>query len=179
VIAGATQGSGTSNNGNFNSSDGVDFNLDGLGVNAFTLAGTYTAKITLAGTYIYSSGSSYTFTSKYDAAYELTPSIATVAGTYSGSAATSGGIEHATVVLSKTGALTGTSASGCTYTGTASPRAKGNVYNMSVTFAGGVCANGTNTVTGISYFDANTNQLTSMALNSDRTDGYLYVGTKQ
>jgi hypothetical protein len=47
VIAGAAQGNGTSSNGIFNSSNGIDFNLEGLGVNRFTLAGTYTAKSTL------------------------------------------------------------------------------------------------------------------------------------
>lgn len=178
VIAGVVQGNGASNNGGFSSSNGKDFNLEGLGVNNFTLAGTYTQKSGLVGTLTYSPSSTTTFTNSYDTDYDLTPSLAAIAGNYSGSAATSGGTESATVIITSSGAITGRGASGCNYTGSASPRTKGNVYNISVTFSGGVCANGTSTVTGIAYFDAPTKQLTSAALNSARSDGFIYVGTK-
>src|SRR5258708_22127542 len=44
VLGGAIQGSGTSSSGKFTSSNGMDFNLEGLGINAFTLAGNHTTK---------------------------------------------------------------------------------------------------------------------------------------
>jgi len=178
VIAGVVQGNSSSSNGSFSSSNGKDFNLEGLGVNNFTLAGTYTAKISLGGTLTYSPSGTTTFTSSYDTDYDLTPSLAAIAGTYSGSAATSGGTESATVTVSGAGAISGSGASGCSFTGGATPRSKGNVYNISVTFGGGVCANGTNTVAGVAHFDAATKQLISAALNSARTDGFIYVGAK-
>jgi hypothetical protein len=71
---------GTSSSGKFASSNGMDFNLEGLGINAFTLAGTYTAKSQLGGTLTYTGGTTNTFTSSYDTDYDLTPSLATIVG---------------------------------------------------------------------------------------------------
>jgi hypothetical protein len=65
VIAGAAQGNGTSSNGTFSSSNGIDFNLEGLGVNGFTLTGSYTAKSKLNGTITYASNTTYTFNATY------------------------------------------------------------------------------------------------------------------
>jgi hypothetical protein len=179
VLGGAVQGDGTSSSGKFASSNGMDFNLEGLGINAFTLAGTYTAKSQLGGTLTYTGGTTNTFTSTYDTDYDLTPSLAAIVGTYSGEAATvSSGPEAATVAIASGGAITGTSAGGCSFTGTASPHAKGNVYDVSVTFSGGVCTNGTSTVTGVAYFIAAQKQLVSTALNSGRTNGFLFLGAK-
>jgi hypothetical protein len=178
VIAGLVQGNSESSNGTFSSSNGIDFNLEGLGVNSLTVSGNYTAKSTLSGTLTSASNTTITFNATYNTDYDLTPSLATIAGTYTGSAATLGGVEFVTVTISGTGAISGRSASGCTFTGTASTRAKGNVYNVSVTFGGGVCSNGTDTVTGVGYFDAKTKQIIAAALNSGRTNGFLAEATK-
>lgn len=179
VIAGAVQGNGTSQSGSFTSSNGKDFNLEGYGVSDVTVSASYVAKQSLNGTILYTAtGDQVAFVSSYDSDYDLTPSLAAVAGTYSGSAATSGGTESATVTISAAGAVSGSSAGGCNFSGSASPRAHGNVYNVSITFAGGACANGTNTVSGVAYFDAPTRQINSAALNSTRTNGFIFVGTK-
>jgi hypothetical protein len=179
VLGGAVQGNGTSSSGKFTSSNGMDFNLEGLGINAFTLAGTYTAKSQLGGTLTYTPSGTNTFTSTYDTGYDMTPSLATIVGTYSGEAVTANsGPESASVTIASGGAITGTSAGGCSFMGTASPRAKGNVYDVSVTFNGGVCTNGTSTVTGVAYFIAAQKQLVSTALNSGRTNGFLFLGVK-
>jgi NO-binding membrane sensor protein with MHYT domain len=158
----------------------MDFNLEGLGVNAFTLVGTYTAKTQLGGTLSYTGGTTDTFTSTYDTDYDLTPSLATIVGTYSGEAVTVESInpEAATVTIAAGGAITGAGADGCSFTGMVSTHAKGNVYNVSVTFNGGVCTNGTNTVTGVAYYIAAQKELISTALNSGRTNGFLFLGTK-
>ena len=133
--------------------------------------------MSLAGTVTYSNTTA-TFSGSYDSNYDLTPSLATVAGTYTGSAATSGGVEFATVTISSAGAISGSGAGGCTFAGTTTPHSKGNVYDVSVTFGGGLCTNGTNTVTGVAHFDDATKEIRSAALNSSRSDGFLYVGTK-
>ena len=178
VIGGAVQGTGTSANGQFTSSNGLDFNLEGAGIINFTMAGTYTAKSQLGGTLTYTAGTN-TFTSTYDTDYDLVPSLATVAGTYSGQAVTvNSGVESTTVTIASGGAITGTSSGGCSFTGSAMPRAKGNVYDVSVTFGGGVCDNGTSTVTGVAYYVATQSELISTALNSGRTNGFIFVGTK-
>jgi hypothetical protein len=179
VIAGAIQGSGTSQNGSFTSPNGKDFNLEGLGINNVTISASYIAKQSFNGTVTYTATSGVvTFVTSYDSNYDLTPTLTSVAGTYSGSAATTVGTEAATVTISTLGALSGLSAGGCAFSGSATPRARGNVFNVSVTFAGGVCVNGTNTVTGVAHFDAATKLLRSAALNSTRTNGFIYVGTK-
>lgn len=173
------QGNGTSQNGSFTSANGKDFNLEGFGINDFTMNATYVMKQNFNGTVRYTAtGEQVTFTSSYDSDYDLSPSLSTIAGTYSGSGATSGGTESATVTIAGSGAISGSGASGCTFSGTATPRSRGNVYNVSVTFGGGVCANGNSNVNGIAYFDAATRQLYSAALNSARSDGFIYVGTK-
>lgn len=177
VIAGVAQGSGSSSKGSFKSSNGKDFNLEGLGVLDFNLAGQYTQKSSLGGSIKYSS-STTTFSASYDSSYDLTPNLATAAGSYTGAAATGGGTEYATFVVTSGGAISGVSAGGCRYSGTATPRSHGNVYNVSVTFAGGVCANGSSTVTGVAYYDAVNKQITAGALNNGRSNGFIFVGTK-
>lgn len=179
IIAGVVQGNGSFRNGSFRSTNGRDFNLEGLGINPFALAGTYTAKNDLSGELSYSSGGfTMTFTSRYDADYDLTPGLAAIAGTYEGFAATSAGSESATVSVNAVGAISGRGESGCRFTGNATPRTQGNSYNIVVTFGGGICANGTSTVTGVAYFDSDTNQIISAALNRARTDGFVYAGIK-
>jgi hypothetical protein len=172
------QGDGSSSFGKFTSSNGVDFNLEGSGINNFSFAGTYTEKSQIGGTPSYTGGRANTLTGTYDSDYGLTPSIAMIAGNYSGSAATAGGVESATVSVAAGGAIVGTSASGCSFTGMATLHPTGNVYDITVTFGGGVCSNGTDTVTGVAYYVAAQNEIVSAALNSGRTNGFLFVGVK-
>jgi hypothetical protein len=179
VIAGAVQGTGTSANGSFSSSDGRDFNLEGQGINSTTVSASYVAKQSLNGSIAYPSlNQTVTLSSAYNAAYDQSPSLSVISGIYTGSAAVVGGSEAASLTITTTGVITGSGASGCTFNGTATPRAKGNVYNLSVTFGGGACANGTSTVTGIGYFDSASNRLYGTGLNSGRTNGFIFVGTK-
>jgi hypothetical protein len=178
VIAGAFQGNSSSQNGSFTSSNGKDFNLEGLGILDATVNGSYVMKQSLSGTIAFLLGGQTTFNSTYNADYDLIPNVNLVVGTYTGSTATTGGTEIVTVTLSSPNSITGSSASGCNFTGSFSPRTRGNVYDVSVTFAGGVCSNGTSTVTGVAFFDAATKRLYSAALNSTRTNGFIYFGTK-
>lgn len=178
IIAGGVQGTSSFTNGTFSSSDARDFNLEGAGINNATIAGNYAVKQSLNGTITYPSlNQAIGFNSVYDPAYELAPSLANIAGSYTGTASVLGGTENATVTISQTGSLSGVGSSGCTFTGTVAPRAKGNVYDVVVTFGGGVCSNGNSTVTGIGYFDAGAKRLYSAAVNSTRTNGFIYVGT--
>ena len=179
VIAGGVQGTGRSRNGAFSSSNGRDFNLEGLGVNDVDISANYVMQESLSGSLRYrATGEVVSFSASYDASYELIPSLELIAGTYSGSAATSGGTEFATASVSTSGAISGSSAGGCTFSGTGSPRARGNVYDVVVTFDGGMCALGTQAVRGVAYFDADLNQLVSAATNNARTDGFIFAGIK-
>jgi hypothetical protein len=70
---------------------------------------------------------------------------------------------------------------GCSVSGTILPRASGkNVFNVSSTFTGNLCAlgNGT-TTTGVATLDSTTgvNRLFIMTLNGAKTDGYVLNAT--
>ena len=180
VIAGLVQGNGSSQNGSFTLSNGMDFNLEGNGINSVSITGTYVMKQSLNGTVTYQNQNfgQTTFTSTYNADYDLTPNANLLVGTYTGSATTAGGPELTTVTLSAPGSITGANNSGCNFTGSFSPRTHGNAYDVSVTFAGGVCSHGTSTVTGIGFFNAATKTLYSAGVNNTRTNGFIFVGTK-
>jgi len=173
VVAGVVQGNGTSNQGSFTSSNTKDFNLESAGSLDATISGSYVQKNSLNGTITYlSGGGTSSFTTTYNADYELAPNMTLVAGTYSVRTANN---QRVTVAISSAGALTGNSTDGCTYTGSLSPRAKGNVFNSTVT---GVCSNGTFTFDGVAFYDAATQTLYSAGLNNTRTNGFLFISTK-
>ncbi len=179
LIAGVVQGTGTSLNGSFSSSDGIDFNLEGQGINNATVSASYMVKQSFNGSVTYPSlNQAYTFTSSYNSDYDQTPSVSAIAGTYIGLASVTGSNELTTIVVSSLGVVAGTGTGGCKFLGTAQPRAKGNLYDLSVVFGGGVCPSGTSAVTGIGYFDANAKRLSVAALNKSRSDGLIFVGIK-
>ena len=53
------------------------------------------------------------------------------------------------------------------------------MFHTSMTLEGGACRQGTETLTGVAFYDAATNRLYSAALNPARTTSYLFLGTKQ
>lgn len=180
VIEGGIQGTSTSALGGFSSTNARDFNLVGQGINDATISASYIAKQSLTGVVTYTRISSVvSFNSSYDPLYDLTPSIANLVGSYTGTAAVVNSTESASGTVTSAGALSGRGVSGCTFAGTIAPHSTGNVYDVSVTFGGGVCSNGTNTVTGVAYFDPSNRRLYSAAVNSDRSNGFIFVGLKQ
>jgi hypothetical protein len=178
LIAGVVQGSGTSSGGSFASSNAKDFNLEGFGVLPATIAATYTSKQSFGGTIAYSGSTSTTFTTHYDANYESAPSLAALAGTFSGQVASSAGTQTSTVTISANGAITTDGSSGCSTSGTVSPRTDGNAYNVSLTFGPSPCVFANQTLSGVAYFNSAIKRLYAAAPNSARTDGILFVGTK-
>ena len=184
-IEGFAQGSGsaTASPGTFTSSDLKDFNFVGLGVNSASLSGSYTTKQSFNGTISFTGGSSTTFTTTYDTQYETVPSLATLAGTFTGTAvivstgANPGVIPDTPITISSSGAIS-SSSNGCTMTGSASPRSEGNAYNISMSFAATGCATAVagQTLTGIAYLA--TKSMYIFAPNAARTGGVFYVGTK-
>lgn len=180
VIAGAVEGTSVSQTGIFNSSDARDFNLEGQGINDATVSASYISRQYLNGTVSYQgSNQSIVFTTQYSVDYETVPSLTTIAGSYSGTGAVLSGVEAADLTISPTGVISGRGlSSNCQFTGTATTHPRGNVYDVSVTFGGGTCSNGTSTVTGIGYYDAPSRRLYGTALNRTRSDGFIFVGTK-
>lgn len=179
-ILGFIQGDSDSQNGIFASSNAHDFNPDRNGILTAEIAGTYTTKQGLNGTIVYQNNvqANDTFTTTYNSEYESTPNIGTIAGIYTGPVALS---ETMTVTVSSAGEISGSSSTGCTITtGSVVPRGHGNVFNVTITFGPqDTCSNKNGTVNGVGFIHAG--KLYSAAWNvaSDRTNGVIFIGTKQ
>ena len=176
VLAGLVQGTGTSHSGSFGSSNTRDFNLEGAGIRAATMRGSYVPNKRFDGTIAYVTGDTESFRSTSDADAESAPNLTLVTGTYSGIRTDN---HQVTVIVDAAGTLSGHSSNGCSVTGTLSHRGKGNVFYTSLTFEGGACRAGNETLTGVTFFDAATNRLYSAALNHARTSSFLFLGTKR
>lgn len=175
IIAGVIQGDSDSQNGVLTSSNATDFSIERatLILNP-TVNGNYTTKQSLSGTISYQVTQD-TFTTTYDSDYESVPNINTIAGTYTGPVALN---ETVSVTVSPIGNITGNSATGCTLSGFFTPRTRGNVFDVSITFGPqDACSNKNDTVKGVGFFHAS--KLYSAALNNDKTNGVLFIGTKQ
>lgn len=81
-----------------------------------------------------------------------------------------------TVISNRT--FTGIEASGCSFTGTATPQVHGNIFDQRITFGGVPCLFARSTLVGIAYFDIPNRRLYAAAPVSNRTDGAIFLGTK-
>jgi hypothetical protein len=162
-----------------------------------TFVGGYDTGINLAGTFTYplaidAAGDSKStfFNINYDADYQSVQSLATLAGSYTGTVSTSQFSEAATFTFGPAsvaansgnqygvGIVTGTGTGGCTYTGTVSPLYKGNGYSMSVTAGGSPCHLPGTQFTGLVYFRQSSGYLYSFAPNPARNDGLIFSGSR-
>lgn len=179
VVGGAGFGTYTANGSTLTSPDAVDLNFEGLGINPATITATVTPRSGISGTVQHNSGTLVAFTGSYDANFASQPRLENVAGTYRGAVSVAAGRDTATVIVSTGGSITGTTVLGCRFSGTATPEANANVYNLSIQFLGAPCSLGTSTVTGVAYFDAASSDMYAAAVNVGRTDGFLFLGDKQ
>lgn len=179
IIAGAVVGFGTSSNGSFASTNARDINLEGLGLLSGTVSGSYAYKKSFSGFATYPAlNQTVTVTGSYSAEYEVTPTLAAVAGTYSGRVGHPRGAESATITVTSSGAISGRGSSGCVVTGNLTPRVKGNAYTTRITFGGAPCLLPGATLTGASYFDRTTKRLYAVGLTSARDNGMIFAGSK-
>jgi len=176
VLAGLIQGTGTSHSGFFGSSNTRDFNLEGTSIRAGTMNGSYVPNKSFHGTIAYFNGETGSFTSTYDGDSKSAANLNLVAGTYSELRSDN---HTVTVTVDAAGTLSGHASDGCTFAGPLSPRAKGHVFQTSVTFGEGACPQGTETFTGVAFYNAATNRLYSAALNNARNTSFLFLGTKR
>lgn len=109
-----------------------------------------------------------TFTSSYSTAYDTTPTIANLAGFYTGQIGDSLGMQTANITVLADG----------TFTGTATVRTNGNVFNQSMTLGGAPCLFAGSTLQGIRHLDIPARRLYTAAPNSLRTDAAIFFGAK-
>jgi hypothetical protein len=177
AIGGFVQGTGTANNGSFSSSNGTDFSFEGHGVNPVTVSASYRTKQSLSGT-VSSGSDSNTFTSTYSAEYEKTPSLETIAGTYSGIVQDAFGSGGATITMATNGTVTGATSTGCDLSGTIEPAAQGNAYAVGLTFSGSGCGIAGLSVGGAAFYDSVERVVYSAVFDAGRSYGAVFLGSK-
>jgi hypothetical protein len=161
-----------------------------------SLTGRYSTGVNIAGTFNYpveidpaGDFKSTRFNINYDSDYQGVQSLATLAGTYAGTVATSQYLEAATFTFGPAsvsanlgdfgvGIVSGTGASGCTYTGTVSPLFKGNGYTLELISGGSPCLMPTMQFSGLVYLNTTTGNLYSFLPNAARTDGLIFTGQR-
>lgn len=163
------------------------------------LTGGYSTGVNFAGTFTYplaidAAGNfqSTTFNINYNAGYQGIQSLATLAGTYTGTIGTSQFSEAGTFTFGPAsvpansgnqfgvGIISGTGASGCSYTGTVSPLFKGNGYSTLITSGGSPCRLPNTQFSGLVYLDTSKtpNHLYSFSPDQAHTDGLIFTGTR-
>ncbi|MDR5753801.1 MULTISPECIES: hypothetical protein [unclassified Caballeronia] len=119
------------------------------------------------------------FSRSYDTSYDTAPTLAAVTGTFKGTSATNIGanvaLDNVTLTADAAGNITGTGTH-CTFTGTIKPRAKGNVYDVGLTFGpGDGCAYPNASATGLGVMTGN---VIHAFVQTPSKSGVLFVGTK-
>jgi hypothetical protein len=179
-VAGFVQGSGTSNNGTFTSSNAKDFGF--APAVSGSVSATYTATPTITGT-VSSNQGNVGFSggaiagSLYD--YDAAARLSTVAGSWTLTELTGEGVA---MTIAANGSFTAVSTEGCNFSGTVAPRASGkNVFNVSLTFGAAPCSLPGTAASGIAvaYPLANgQTQLLVAVTEGTRTYGTAAFGTR-
>jgi hypothetical protein len=176
-IAGVVIGNGSTSGNTFSAATIRDFNFEGLTVTTGSLTASFSAETSISGTLSFAGVPPVPFSGSYDVDYERTPSLARLAGTYSGQVASSSGVQNGSVTVAADGSVVGTAA-GCAVTGTAAPRSGANVYNLSLLFGSGCVFPSGTRLDGHAYLDETTGVLYAITPNGSLTDGILFVGTE-
>lgn len=176
-IGGVIQGTGNAGTGTFVSANTKDYAMGG-NVQDATISGTYGTRQFLNGSVAYSGGGTLAFTSSYNTAYDTTPILASLAGVYQVQAGRSGGAQPATITVLADGTYTGAEQNGCQFSGRATPRTRGNIFDHSIIYGGAPCFFAGSTLAGIWYFDLTTRRLYAAAPTGTRTDAVILFGTK-
>lgn len=180
VIGGVVQGSYTVSANSFASSDGRDYNLEGDGVLSISsIVGSYQPRSSFNSQLNYASGAgSVTLNANYGALYDTPATLSAVTGRFTGTAVSPAGPESVTLTVGASGAISGTSGLGCSFSGAVAPRSGVGAFDVSIRYNGGECLAGTSTQSGAAYFDAANNRLYVAGLNTSRNSGFVFVGTK-
>ena len=181
VISSFIEGLGTSANGSFSVANAKEYLPNGQALTG-NITGTFSPRATIMGTVQSPSGTA-SFTGTAPAAssynYDVATPISAIAGNWSG---TSLAGEANPFAITTSGAISGRSALGCTFTGTAAPRASGkNVFDVTITFGPAPCVLPAALVTGgavTNLIPDGRRQLIVALTNSGRTAGTVIVAQR-
>ncbi len=127
-----------------------------------TLNGTVVTGSSINGSATYSNGNTSTFslTPLTGFNYNTPATLASIGGTWNGTLL--GGGSATLTVNSSTGAFTGLSSAGCSFTGTVTPNASVNAYTTTLTMGNSPCAYPGTTTTGIAVIYPTTSGTTQL-----------------
>ncbi|EHP38886.1 hypothetical protein OR16_34823 [Cupriavidus basilensis OR16] len=170
--------------------NGLDFNQEAAGysLTAANLLAAYVPGKSIQAQVTYRNGRSTVVNATYSTDYNFIATTDGLKGTYNGtsnvidtSGITAGGVR---LVVDASGNFTlDGSGSGCSFTGTATPRRQGKVYNVVLQLSGPTCLYANTPMSGIAYYDPTTThslpapgQLYLFAMRPDRQVGVIFTG---
>jgi hypothetical protein len=161
----------TTTSANSFSNSGTQYLLQSGTAETGTATGTFTEKKEMSGTMTAASGSS-SFAVTYDTRYDTVASLSDAAGTWTGSYTGNGSL---TMTITPTGALSGTSTTGCSYNGSLQTRAADPaVFDLGFTETCPVGA--AKQLAGIATVNTAKTALSVAVTTSDRAQGALFTG---
>ncbi|MBC8642379.1 hypothetical protein IAG25_36870 [Caballeronia sp. EK] len=175
---GLVQGTASASHGAFQSDNARTFDITGTSASDTPVLAGYNEKNSVQGV-IYTSAAkqnSIKFNLLYDGTYERAIALSAVAGSYSGAAGSIKGSETTTFAIGQDGSIKGAGASGCTFSGTATPHGNKYFLDAAITFGGAPCVYPGVTVTGVVFF-TNGQVLAALTL-PDRSDAFVVAATK-
>lgn len=161
LVGGFIHGSSDFHGARITSTDARDYNWEGRRTRPTTLEAKISPRQSVSG----SVGGTTPFSVTYQKQFDYDAQLSLLAGAFKGQVAFVGGYRDATFTVSPTGALS-TNVDGCVITGTVSPRADGNAYDLSITFQGGVCVFPFTTFTGVALFRDEERRLDAAVANA-------------
>lgn len=176
TIYGALYGSAAVN-GSSISINGTDFNFLTNSSSAGNLSGNVVAKTSMS-----LSGSGVTVPLTYQSTYDTAATASGPIGTWSFIGRSSAySLIPGQITIDGSGNFV-LNQTNCLTTGSIVPRAGGkNIYNVNLSAVGIGCAAGQSTLSGVAFLNTAVipNQFYSLALNSNKSDGLIVIGTKQ
>ena len=166
-----------------NSSAGVqstfarDFSWEFSDIFDLTVSGSV-ADNHFTGTLDYGVNGTNTFDLTYDDVYELPADISNLVGSYSGIGGSGFGQETVQFVVNEQGQYSGISDYGCEANGYLVPRARGNVFDASISFGPEPCAYANQTLMGNALYHPELNYLFMVAPEPTFTGGVAVIASK-
>jgi hypothetical protein len=179
---GVVQGTMTAADGAISSADAVNFPIsilqEGAGVaRKSSVSGTYVAQGQLQLT-ISSTTITRNVTATYVPGSEQAPSMATLAGHYTGATGHIAGRLPATWTIDAAGTLSLSNAAGCLLNGTITPRASVHAFDWTITGNDHCIFNDAGRIGGMLYYDEATREVRAFAPYDERIEDYFMIGTK-
>jgi hypothetical protein len=185
--AAVVEGTSTATNGEISSANAKNFPIaQAEEVNGAartnSVSGTYTPQGRLQLT-ISSSTTTRNVSADYVPGSEQAPSLAALAGHYTGATGHIGGRRAAVWTIDDAGRLSLSNTAGCTLTGTITPHAAVHAFDWTITeSAAGSCIfddeGDEATISGMLYYDEATRRICAFAPYDERIEDFFMIGTK-